>query len=148
MKRRRHSEAAVEMQMGPMIDMVFLLLVFFMVSAKPMKPEADINLGLPGTAEQDEPLQLPDEQQIAIRGSGEVILNELVIAEAGDRSMEKLFATLHRLRQSAQAAQAEVLVTLIPDDAATHQRIVDVLNTCARAGISGVTFDNPAEAAE
>ena len=37
MKLRRKDTQAVEMQMGPMIDMVFLLLVFFMVSAKPIK---------------------------------------------------------------------------------------------------------------
>ena len=44
MKRRKREQPSVEMQMGPMIDMVFLLLVFFMVTAKPIKPEADINL--------------------------------------------------------------------------------------------------------
>ncbi|MFV1995143.1 MAG: biopolymer transporter ExbD, partial [Verrucomicrobiales bacterium] len=32
------------MQMGPMIDMVFLLLVFFMVTAKSIKQESDISL--------------------------------------------------------------------------------------------------------
>ena len=37
------------MQMGPMIDMVFLLLVFFMVTAKPIKQESHMSLGLPGT---------------------------------------------------------------------------------------------------
>jgi biopolymer transport protein ExbD len=72
MKRRRKTDnAAVEMQMGPMIDMVFLLLVFFMVTAKPLKPEADINIGLPGTAEQDEPLELPDEQKVVIQNRSE-----------------------------------------------------------------------------
>ena len=42
------------MQMGPMIDMVFLLLVFFMVSAKPITPESDIPIGLPGQVAQEE----------------------------------------------------------------------------------------------
>ena len=70
MRRRKRDQPAVDMQMGPMIDMVFLLLVFFMVSAKPIKPEADVNLGLPGMAEQDEPVDLPDEQRILIRANG------------------------------------------------------------------------------
>ena len=32
------------------------------------------------------------------------------------------------------------MVTLDPNDAVLHQRIVDVLGACARAGINGVTF--------
>ena len=57
----------VEMQMGPMIDMVFLLLVFFMVTAKPVKDEADISIGLPGAVSQEETLDIPDEQRIVIQ---------------------------------------------------------------------------------
>ncbi len=145
MKRRKRDQPAVEMQMGPMIDMVFLLLVFFMVSAKPIKPEADINLGLPGMAEQDAPVDLPDEQRILIRANGEVALNEQTLAAPGDTALEKFTETLSRLVQSAQAARSELLVTLAPEDEARHQRLVDVLNACAQAGATHVTFDQPAE---
>lgn len=143
MRRRRREQSAVEMQMGPMIDMVFLLLVFFMVTAKPIKPESDINLGLPGMAEQDVPVELPDEQRITIQAGGAVQLNEMTLAEPGDRELTKLFETLARLSQSAKAAKTDLLVTLAPEDSVVHQRIVDVLNVCAKAGIQGVTFDNP-----
>jgi biopolymer transport protein ExbD len=142
-RRRRQPVSGVEMPMGPMIDMVFLLLVFFMVTARPLKPEADIAIGLPGAAEQDEPLELPDEQKIIIQAGGAILLNELPLAEAQDRVLENLFRALSRLHEAARSARSELLVTLAPDDAARHQRIVDVLNACARAGIRGVTFDNP-----
>jgi biopolymer transport protein ExbD len=145
MRRRKRRENAVEMQMGPMIDMVFLLLVFFMVTSKPIKPEADINMGLPGMAEQDEPVDLPDEQRIVIRASGEVQLNEQTLAAPGDRSLDKFTETLARLVKSAAAAKAELLVTLAPEDEAIHQRLVDVLNACAQAGATNVTFDQTAE---
>jgi biopolymer transport protein ExbD len=116
-----------------------------MVTAKPIKPEADINLGLPGMAEQDAPVDLPDEQRIVIRASGEVLLNEQALAAAGDQEMEKFVETLRRLVLSAEAAKAELLVTLSPEDEARHQRLVDVLNACAQAGATNVTFDQPAE---
>jgi biopolymer transport protein ExbD len=116
-----------------------------MVSAKPIKPEADVNLGLPGMAEQDEPVDLPDEQRILIRANGEVALNEQTLATAGDSKLEKFSETLARLVQSAEAAQSELLVTLSPEDEAKHQRLVDVLNACAIAGATNVTFDQPAE---
>ncbi len=145
MRRRKKDSSAVEMQMGPMIDMVFLLLVFFMVTAKPLKPETDINIGLPGAAAQEEPVELPDEQRILIQANGDVVLNEQTLAPSGDRTMEKLHRTLYRLNESSKLAQSDLLVTLVPDDATTHQRIVDVLDACAAAGIVGVTFDDPPE---
>jgi len=145
MRRRKRQLPAVEMQMGPMIDMVFLLLVFFMVTSKPIKPEADINMGLPGMAEQDEPVELPDEQRIAIRANGEVQLNEQTLGLAGDAALDKLTETLTRLVRSAEAAKSELLVTLSPEDTAIHQRICDVLNACAQAGATNVTFDQPGE---
>ena len=77
-RRRRKRDDAVEMQMGPMIDMVFLLLVFFMVSAKPVKEESDIQIALPGKQEQSEAVDIPDEQRIIINADGSVILNDMV----------------------------------------------------------------------
>ena len=115
MRRRRREHSAVEMQMGPMIDMVFLLLVFFMVTAKPIKPEADVNLGLPGVAEQDAPVELPDEQRIQILASGIVQLNEQAIGAAGDHSLYRLLESLTRLSKSSSAATADLIVTLAPE---------------------------------
>ena len=44
------------MPIAPMIDVVFLLLIYFMVSATLQRQEADISFGLPGTVEQADPL--------------------------------------------------------------------------------------------
>ncbi len=130
----------VEMQMGPMIDMVFLLLVFFMVTAKPVKPEADVGMSLPGTVSQEESLDIPDEQHIEITAEGSVVLNDLKLAEPADKEMPRLFATLKRFKDTTKANRSEALVTIDAADQSTHQRIVDVLNVCARAEITGVSF--------
>lgn len=146
MQIRRRDQSIVEMQMGPMIDMVFLLLVFFMVTAKPIKQESDISLGLPGTVSAEESVDLPDEQRIRIEGDGSIVLNDSVLGQPGDADLTELVATLRRFKESADANKAEALVTLDASDRALHQRIVDVLNACARAGITGVTFsDTPSE---
>jgi len=140
MRIQRRDLQIVEMQMGPMIDMVFLLLVFFMVTARPVKPESDVGLSLPGTAEQDSTLDIPDEQRIGIEAGGRVVLNELAVGEPSDRDLPRLVATLIRFREASEANKARPMVTIDADDAAPHQRIVDVLNACARAEITGVTF--------
>jgi len=140
MQLRRKDVQTVEMQMGPMIDMVFLLLVFFMVTAKPVKQESDINIGLPGTVAQEESVDIPDEQRITIQADGQVILNEQPMDSAASEELPALLATLKRFKESADANQSEALITIQADDDSKHQRIVHVLNACAKAQITGVTF--------
>lgn len=131
-----------------MIDMVFLLLVFFMVTAKPIKQESDISLGLPGTVAAEEAVDLPDEQRIRIEDDGSIVLNDSVLAPAADTNLKELVAILQRFKESSEANQSEALVTLDAADGTNHQRIVDVLNACARADITGVTFSDSGDEEE
>lgn len=140
MKLKRRDVQMVEMQMGPMIDMVFLLLVFFMVTAKPTKPESDIDIGLPGTVSQEESVDIPDEQRILIEQGGQIVLNDQPMDSPTSRDLPGLLATLVRFKEAADANKSEALITIDANDLASHQRIVDVLNACAKAGIVGVTF--------
>lgn len=141
MKRKKQRVTdTVEMQMTPMIDMVFLLLVFFMVTSKPIKPEADISIGLPGQVSQEEVLDIPDEQRVIILESGQVVLNEQVLGAPEDRGLLELVKVLKRFKTAADRNRSEALVTLVPEDEVKHQRLVDVLNACAIAKIKGVTF--------
>jgi biopolymer transport protein ExbD len=139
-RRKQRRVSAVEMQMTPMIDMVFLLLVFFMVSAKPVQPERDIPMGLPGQVAQEEVVDIPDEARVIIEPSGQVVLNERNLDTPGSSDLPELRAVLTRFRLSAENARSEALVTLAPHDAVPHQRLVDVLNACAEAGIKGVSL--------
>jgi biopolymer transport protein ExbD len=145
MQIRRKDVQTVEMQMGPMIDMVFLLLVFFMVSAKPIKQESDINIGLPGTVAQEEALEIPDEQRIQIQPNGQVLLNDQPMDTPQSAELPTLLGTLKRFKESADSNKTEALITIDADDAANHQRIVQVLNACAQAKITGVTFADAGE---
>ncbi|MFM7373772.1 MAG: ExbD/TolR family protein [Chthoniobacterales bacterium] len=148
MQIRRRDQQLVEMQMGPMIDMVFLLLVFFMVAAKPVKQESDVSLGLPGTVAAEEAVELPDEQRIRVEDDGSIVLNDSVLAAPNDTELVGLVATLKRFKESADANKADALVTLDAADGTNQQRIVDVLNACAKADITGVTFSDSASEEE
>ncbi len=128
------------MQMTPMIDMVFLLLVFFMVAAKPVVPERDIPMGLPGQVAQEEVVDIPDEARVIIEPGGQIVLNEQSLDSPASSSLPELRAVLARFRLSAENAKSEAIVTLAPHDTVPHQRLVDVLNACAEAGIKGVTL--------
>ena len=138
MKRIEHPQ--IELQIAPMIDVCFLLLFFYILTSKPVKPEADMHMTLPGTVAQQEAIDIPDEQRITISDNGQIILNDLPIDKPNSTELTALLATLKRFKESADANKTEALITLDVSDNASHQRVVDVLNVCANAGITGVTF--------
>ncbi|MBX7157266.1 MAG: biopolymer transporter ExbD [Verrucomicrobiae bacterium] len=142
-KKTEHPQ--VELQIAPMIDVCFLLLFFYILTSKPVKPEADVSTKLPGSVSQEESVDLPDEQRIEIRANGQVVLNEQTLDSPTDSQLPQLLETLKRYKEASDANQAEALVTLFPEDGVVHQRIIDVMNTCALAGIKGVTFASDPE---
>ena len=140
MKLKHKDNVKAEVDMTPMIDCVFLLLVFFMVSTTFNKREADISFALPGTAEQSDSVEIPDEQIIQITEAGNVFLNDLEYDKPTDPDMPELVKTLILFRQTAEANQVPAMITIAPEDDVKQQRVVDVLNACTAAKIANVTF--------
>lgn len=140
MKLKRNDEFKAEVDMTPMIDCVFLLLVFFMVSTTFNKQEADISFALPGTAAQSEAVDIPDEQIVQITAAGNVFLNDLEYDAPTDPNMPELVKTLILFRQTAEANKVPAMITIAPEDTVKQQRVVDVLNACTAAKIANVTF--------
>ena len=140
MKLKFKDNVKAEVDMTPMIDCVFLLLVFFMVSTTFNKREADISFALPGTAEQSDSVEIPDEQIIQITEAGNVFLNDLEYDKPTDPDMPELVKTLILFRQTAEANKVPAMITIAPEDNVKQQRVVDVLNACTAAKIGNVTF--------
>jgi len=138
MKRLEHPQ--IELQIAPMIDVCFLLLFFYILTSKPVKQESDMTMSLPGTVPQEQTLEIPDEQRLLIQDNGQIVLNDLPLDSIESSELPTLLSTLKRFKESADANKSEALITLDVSDNAIHQRVVDVLNACAMAGIQGVTF--------
>lgn len=134
-----------DVNVASLIDMVFLLLVYFMSAATLIRPEADLGIRLPGMLAQAQSVDMADEQTIEVRATGEVVLNGREYDSVEQQDLPELVATLTRYRQASAAAKSDALVTLWADDESRHQRIVDVMNACAEAGITNVTFTTSAE---
>ena len=116
MKLHREPDPKAEVAMTPLIDCVFLLLVFFMVSTTFNKQEADISFALPGTAEQSDAVEIPDEQIIQITENGNVFLNDLEYDSPSDPAMPELIKTLILFRQTAEANKVPAMITIAPED--------------------------------
>ena len=129
-----------------MVDIGFLLLIFFMVTARPMKPESDVGMNLPGTVSQEESVDIPDEQRIDILPGGQVVVNDLPVdSPTSGAQLPQLVALLKRFKEASIANRSEALVTVAPEDSVPHQRIIDVMNACAAADVHGVTLSTTSD---
>ncbi len=133
------SEGSVGFQIAPMIDVVFVIMLFFMVMAGAVKVEKELPTQLPGNAETSGQTDFVDEQVITIAENGEVQLNEEPMDTPTSTDLPTLKATLTRLRIASDQAKSPTLVTVASEPAAKYGRTVDVLNALAVAGISNVT---------
>ena len=129
-----------DLDVAPLIDMVFLLLVYFMVTASLVKSEGDLGIRLPGRVEQTEALEMNDEQIIEITNTGRVRLNGSKYGTVGEAALPELVATLTRYKASCDSMNSEALITINADGGSRHQRLIDVMDACAAAGIENVTF--------
>ena len=142
-RRRRHSSEAspdLGFQIAPMIDVVFVVLVFFMSLCAAIKVEAELNTKLPGNAETSTAVDFPDEQTISIDANGQVLLNDAAFDAPNDPSLPALTDTLKRLKQNSDNAKTLLLITISSDPKAPYFRTIDVLNALAAASIDNVTF--------
>ena len=127
-------------QIAPMIDVVFVIMLFFMVMAGSVRVEKELNSQLPGNAETSGATDFVDEQIINIAENGEVQLNEEPMDNPKSTDLPVLKATLTRLKKAGDEAKTPTLVTVVSEPNAKYSRTVDVLDALAVAGVTNVTF--------
>jgi biopolymer transport protein ExbD len=118
-------------QIAPMLDILFVLLLFFMVSAGAQKHEAALVTQLPGGGASG---TIP--VRVGIDDDGQVSIYGAPIDTPADHDMPQLTARLHAVVQ----ANATQPVVLSPTRGARQQRVIDVLNACAAAGVKNLAF--------
>ena len=134
----------VGFQLAPLLDVVFLLLIFFVVTQKIILNEQDLKVKVP-TA--------PKTSEETSRAIDEIIINareengELIITV--DREVftrEALLAMLQRMVK----VNENVPVRLRGDADMPWQKMADVITTCTQAGVWNVSFSKkmPEEAAK
>jgi biopolymer transport protein ExbD len=130
MRFREFSNQDVEVDLAPMIDVVFLLLIFFIVTWNFAARERDSKVAVPIAEEGADPEQQIGEIVVNVRKDGTIVVNSVPITH------DDLYARL-----SAIATEyPNQAVILRGDSGASWQNIADVLDTCARAKVWNVAF--------
>ncbi len=131
-------ESEDRFDMTSMIDVVFLLLIYFMYL--PIQQEADLIFSLPTFSAPQTSVTMPSEQIVDIAPDGSIFLNGAPVDNPGDIELNELASTLRRLKASALRGGISTVVSIYPDADSPHQASISVLDACTKAGISQVSF--------
>ncbi len=117
-------------QIAPMIDVIFLLLTFFVASQIFSQWETEIDITLPTAQTSEQPDRIPGEIIINIRDNGAVVVNQLEMDAVG------LDTLLNRIVE--QFSDWAVLIRADKDT--RYEDVIEVLDACRRADIWNVSF--------
>ncbi|AKE52066.1 ExbD/TolR family protein [Kangiella geojedonensis] len=120
----------VQINLTPLIDVVFLLLIFFMVSTS-FKKETKVSLTLPEA--NGEALESPsDSIEVTVSKTGEVFVN-------GNGLVNRDVGTIKEaLKQSSTDHQTPVIISA--DAAAPYQAVITVMDAAGQAGFNNLTL--------
>jgi biopolymer transport protein ExbD len=137
---RRRLEDSPEIPIAPMIDCVFLMLVYFMTTSSLEKSEADLAFPAGAAGIPSDPLPAIDEQRLAIAGDHTVLWNGARYDIAAPSGTALLVERLNGFDTACRAAGATPSLRIEPEAAAPHQAVVTVLDAAARAGLETIHF--------
>lgn len=113
------------LNMTPMIDVVFNLLVFFLLSATYLSEDRQLELSVPSVRSASPSAATPLDLEILVHMDGRVELAGRPVTAA---ELEDALA-------AARANYPDQAVSIRGDGAARHQWIADVLSVCQRVGV-------------
>lgn len=124
-------EQEVDVNITPLIDVVFLLLIFFMVSTTFVR-ESEIDLTLPEASEElrDEPV---DKIDIAVDKNGQYFVN-------GKALINSQLATMKAALRKEITTDGDPLVIISADAEANHQAVITVMDAARQVGLVRITF--------
>ena len=142
-QRAKTNHPDMGFQIAPIIDVVFVIMLFFMVMAGNVKVEHELKMKLPGDpdASTAAPETSPDEVTIAIAENGQVSFNDSPVDGPADEKLPTLTKEMKMVAENARRSNQKLLVTVSAEETAKYERIAYVLNALALAGASdNVTF--------
>lgn len=125
--RRRRRRASVAIDIAPLIDVVFILLIFFMVSTT-FTRESRLQITLP-TADAEPGDAPPDRIEITIDRDGAYAINGVALI---NRQRDTLVRGLRELA----AGNREVPVTISADARTAHQAVVTAMEAVGKVGFA------------
>lgn len=131
MKLQTRAAEEPELNLTSLIDVVLLLIIFFMVSTSFVR-EADLKVQLPEASVDTPPADQP-QLEIVVNHNGDYFLNgEALIASRPD--------VLRRAFEKIAGTRRDLPLTIRADARTTHQSVVTVMDIAGEMGFVNITI--------
>ena len=133
-----NADGDVGFQIAPMIDLILVLMVFFMSTVALKQQEQELGVTLPGTAAglpKTDAVEVP--MNIVIAPDGSVTMNEEAVGDPTDVGLSKL---RDKLKYQVGVFGDKMPVIISPHADIPHKRVVNVLNACTEANVKNISF--------
>jgi biopolymer transport protein ExbD len=131
MKFRRQRGEEVGVNLTPLIDVVFLLLIFFMVSTT-FKKESHISLNLPEAGGEPSPVEA-SQIEIVIAADGSYAINQ-------QQLVNNKFETLQAAIKKISEGDTKLPVVIAADAKSPHQSVVTAMDAAGQLGYNRLTI--------
>lgn len=132
MKFQRQNKEEISINLTPLIDVVFLLLIFFMVSTT-FTREAHLTISLPEASIEGEAQQQADMIDVVVGAKGQYTLN-------GEPLVNNEALTLRRAILKVAGDARDLPFVITADAQAAHQSVVTVMDVAGRLGFSKLSI--------
>ena len=117
-------------QLAPLVDVLLLLLIFFLLTWNAARNENELDVKVPkASAAKDKPAPVGD-VVVNVKADGNVVVNRRSLTQA----------ELADLLKSLVQLNSEQAVIIRGDETGAYKNIIGVLNICTEAGITNVAF--------
>jgi biopolymer transport protein ExbD len=133
-------EGEFGLQIAPMLDVMFVLLLFIMVAAgSNASKEGELGIKIPGQSQPStENITSTQPFIITIDQAGNIMLNNSPVADPNDDKLEVLRGRLKETITAMGGDSSPVIVA--PDPMTQHTRVIQVLDACSYANVKKLTF--------
>ena len=121
-----------KLDLTPMIDIVFLLIIFFMVGTQFTEMERQYDIKLPTVTDAKPLTNLPDDIIVNVQQDGEIFVN------GEKKNLPELQASLELARQNFPGQS----VVIRGDATGPYQHVMNILEICHRVKIRSVSLAN------
>jgi len=130
MNFKRKNNEEFDLNLTPLIDVVFLLLIFFMVTTT-FDRETQLKIELPQAS--GEHKKAAKSLEVSIDSSSRFFINQKEVVNSGLETIKKA------LKQAAGDQKSPPLL-ISADGQATHQSVIKVLDAAGQLGFVNITF--------
>ena len=117
-------------QLAPLVDVLLLLLIFFLLTWNAARNENELDVKVPKAAAAKEKMAPIGDVVVNVKSDGAIVVNRRPLSEA----------ELSELLKGLVQLNAEQAVVIRGDETGAYKFIVGVLNICTEAGVTNVAF--------